>query len=158
MTRCGIGPEFSIAAVLSGILTGWLTCLYPDRFVILCIPYWFLALLGSGFLAAGVAIYIHTLRIFKAGYKRGQLVIEGPYSVVRHPIYATWILLICPGIVLFFRSWPMLFVPLIAYISFKVSIHKEDNYLKEKYGQEYLDYRLRVNEFFPSWKFWRNKL
>ena len=158
MTRCGIGPEFSVVSVLSGILTGGLSYMYPDRLIILCIPYWFLALLGSGFLAAGVAIYIHTLRIFKAGYKRGQLVIEGPYSVVRHPIYATWILLICPGIVLFFRSWPMLFVPLIAYISFKVSIHKEDNYLKEKYGQENLDYRLRVNEFFPSWKFWRNKL
>jgi protein-S-isoprenylcysteine O-methyltransferase Ste14 len=158
MTRCGIGPEFSVISVLSGILTGGLTYLYSDRLTILCIPYWFLAILGTGFLAAGTMVYVNALRTFNAGYKKGQLVTEGPYSVVRHPIYAAWILLICPGLVLFFRSWPMLFVPLIAYVSFKVSIPKEEDYLKEKYGQAYLDYRLRVNELFPTWKLWRGKI
>ena len=156
MTRCGIGPRFSIAAVLSGILIGWLTCLYPDRFVIPCIPYWILAVLGIGLLVAGTAVYVYSLRIFNRGYRKEQLVIDGPYSVVRHPIYAAWILLICPGTVLFFRSWLMLFVPLVAYVSFKVYIHKEDNYLKGKFGPIYLDYRSKVNELFPKWGFWRN--
>ena len=93
MTRCGIGPEFSIVSVLSGILAGWLTYLYSDRLTMLCIPYWFLAILV---------------------------------------------------------------VPLIAYVSFKVSIHKEDNYLEEKFGQAYSDYRLRVNELFSTWRYWRD--
>ena len=157
MTRCGIGPEFSIVAVLFGILTGGLTYLYPDRLTIPRIPYWILAILGIGFLGAGTVVYVYALRIFNPGHQKGQLVTDGPYSVVRHPIYAAWILLICPGLVLFFRSWPMLFVPLTAYVSFKASIHKEDNYLKDKFGPAYLDYRSKVDEIFPNRRYWRNK-
>ena len=156
MTRCGIGPEFSIAAVLSGILTGWLTCLFSGHFTILCIPYWLLGTFGTGFLVAGIVVYVYSLRIFNRGYRKGQLVVDGPYSIVRHPIYAAWILLICPGFVLFFRSWLMLFVPLVAYVSFKAYIHKEDDYLKNKFGSDYSDYQSKVNEFFPDWRFWKD--
>ena len=153
MTRCGIGPAFSIIAVLSGVLTGWLTCFYPDWFIITCIPYLVLVIIGVGLLMTGTVIYVHSLRIFNRGYRKEQLVIVGPYSVVRHPIYAAWILLICPGTVLFFRSWLMLLVPLLTYISFKAYIHKEDDYLKGKFGQTYSDYRSKVNELFPNWNF-----
>jgi protein-S-isoprenylcysteine O-methyltransferase Ste14 len=156
MTRCGVGPEFTIVSVLSGILTGWLTYSYPDRFTIHGIPYWFHAIPRTGLLVVGTVVYVNSLRAFNPGYKRGQLVTGGPYSVVRHPIYAAWILLICPGFVLFFRSWPMLFVPLVAYAGFKVFIHKEDDYLENKFGQAYSDYHSRVNELFPKWRFWRD--
>jgi len=155
MTRCGIGPGFSIVAVLSGILTGWLTRLFPDEFVISCIPYWILIVLGVGFLVVGIVIYVYSLRIFNRGYRKQQLVTSGPYSVVRHPIYATWILLICPGFILLFRSWLMFLVSVVAYISFKAYIHKEDDYLKNKFGQAYSDYRSKVNELFPNWRFWK---
>ena len=152
MTRCGIGPEFSIITVLSGVLTGWLTYLYPDQFIITCIPYLVLVIIGVGLLMTGTVIYVHSLRVFNRGYRKEQLVIVGPYSVVRHPIYAAWILLICSGTVLFFRSWLMLLVLLLAYISFKAFIHKEDDYLKGKFGQAYSDYRSKVNELFPNRK------
>jgi protein-S-isoprenylcysteine O-methyltransferase Ste14 len=104
----------------------------------------------------GAVVYVHSLRIFNPIYKKGQLATDGPYSIVRHPIYAAWILLIGPGIVLFFRSWPMLLVPLITYASFKTSIHKEDEYLEKKFGRIYTKYRLTVNELFPSPKFWKD--
>ena len=156
MTRCGIGPVFAIASVLSGVFTGWLTYLAPDRFIISCIPYWLLVIPGIVFLVGGTLFYVHSLRVFNRGHRKEQLVIDGPYSIVRHPIYAAWILLICPGSVLFFRSWLMLFVPLAAYVCFKAFIYKEDEYLNGKFGQAYLDYRSKVNELFPNWGFWRN--
>lgn len=156
MTRCGAGPEFSIVTVLFGLLTGWLTHLCPDWFTITCIPYSVLVIIGVGFLTTGTIIYVHSLRMLNRGYRKEQLVIDGPYSVVRHPIYAAWILLICPGTVLFFRSWLMLLVPLVAYVSFKFYIHREDDYLKDKFGSAYLDYRSKVNEIFPNWRFWKD--
>ena len=153
MTRCGIGPKFFIISVIFGVLAGFLTYLYPERFMIHFILYRLLFILGLGLLVVGITCYVSSLRKFNAGYKNGELVTTGPYAVVRHPIYTAWILLICPGAILFFRSWLMLFIPLIAYISFKFLIHEEDKYLENKFGQEYLDYRKKVKEFFPTWKF-----
>jgi len=149
MTRCGIGPTFSIITVLCGAGMWWLTHRYATLFMIRSIPFWLLASLASVLVCAGMIIYIIALRRFNRSYRQGRLATGGPYSVIRHPIYAAWILLICPGTVLFFRSWPMLILPVVAYISFKVSIHREDQYLEDHHGQAYRDYRKRTNDLFP---------
>jgi protein-S-isoprenylcysteine O-methyltransferase Ste14 len=149
MTRCGIGPWFSIITVISGVLAGWLTHRRPELFTIHRIPFWFLASLASVLVFVGMVVYIIALRRFNQGYKQGELVTQGPFAVVRHPIYAAWILLICPGAALFFRSWPMLMLPVVAYIGFKAFIHREDRYLKNRFGQAYQDYRACTNELFP---------
>jgi len=158
MTRCGIGPQFSIITVISGVLAGWLTLRYPGLFTIAGIPFWLLASLASVLVLAGTVVYVVALRKFNPAYRQGELVIQGPFSVVRHPIYAAWILLICPGVVLFFRSWLMLFLPLVAYISFKASIHREDRYLEDRFGQAYRDYRASTDELFPLRFFRLDKL
>lgn len=152
MTRCGIGPKFFTIAVLYGIPAGWLTCRFPDLFSIKCVPYWIVAAFGVALLAAGVTIYIKALRTFNTDYGKGALTTKGPFSVVRHPIYAAWILLIIPGFVLFFRSWLLLGVPLAAYVAFRALIHEEDDHLQRKFGRSYLKYRFRVNEMFPFGK------
>jgi len=149
MTRCGIGPRFSIITVISGVLAWWLTHRYPGLFAIRGISFWLLTSLASVLVFVGMVVYILALRRFNQGYRQGQLATQGPFAAVRHPIYAAWILLICPGVVLFFRSWPMLILPAVAYISFKASIHREDRYLEDRFGQSYLDYRARTNELFP---------
>jgi len=149
MTRCGIGPKFFASAALYGLPAGWLTYRYPDVVLIQCIPYWVWACFAVGLLVAGVAIYAKALRTFNAGRRNSRLVTEGAYSVVRHPIYAAWIWLIIPGFVLLFRSWPLLAVPLVAYAAFKAFIHEEDDYLRRKFGQSYLEYRSKTGELFP---------
>ena len=150
MTRCGIGPMFSIITVLCGIVTSWLTFMYPAVFTMSGVSPWFCVVLGTVLVAGGTILYLIALRTFNRGYRHNELLTHGPYACVRHPIYAAWILLICPGVVLFFRSWLMLLLPLVAYISFKVSIHREDRYLEERFGQTYRDYRSRTNELFPT--------
>jgi len=149
MSRCGIGPKFFAVAVLCGIPMGWLTYRYPEVFSMQSIPYWVFACFAIGFLVVGGVIYAKALRTFNAGYRKEKLVTEGAFSVVRHLIYAAWILLIIPGFVLFFRSWLLLAVPLVAYAAFKAFVHEEDDYLQRKFGQSYLKYRFRVNELFP---------
>lgn len=149
MTRYGIGPKFSAAAALYGLPAGWLTYRYPEVFSIRCIPYLLLVGVGAALLLAGGVIYARVLRTFNAGYRQGKLVREGAFSIVRHPIYAAWIWLIIPGFVLFFRSWPLLAAPLVAYVAFKVFVHEEDASLRREFGESYSQYRSETNEMFP---------
>lgn len=155
MTRFGIGPTFFIITFLTGTLVGLFTYLFPDWFMFTCLPFWLAATIGFVLLLPGIVAYAISLRDFNRGHRNEQLVVKGPYSVVRHPIYSAWIILIIPGTTLFFRSWLMLLIPLTAYISFKICIHKEDDYLRSKFGQAYLDYRSKTNELFPEWGFWK---
>jgi len=83
------------------------------------------------------------------GYNNGQLVTSGLSALVRHPIYSAWIVFILPGLILLTRSWPLLFNPFVAYFVFKLRIHCEDEYLEQRFGQAYLQYRGRVNELIP---------
>jgi protein-S-isoprenylcysteine O-methyltransferase Ste14 len=76
-------------------------------------------------------------------------------AIVRNPMYAAWIVLIIPGIVLLTRSWPLLPTPLVACIAFKLLIRRENKYLEERLGDDYRKYRAEVNELFPWPRKWR---
>jgi protein-S-isoprenylcysteine O-methyltransferase Ste14 len=96
-------------------------------------------------------------RAVTTGFRKGELVTTGIYSVVRNPLYAAWILFIAPGILVFFKSWLMLLTPIVAYISFKAFIREEYQYLRNHFGQAYLEYEASVNELLPIPKFRRKK-
>jgi protein-S-isoprenylcysteine O-methyltransferase Ste14 len=78
---------------------------------------------------------------------------SGVFALVRHPIYSAWIVLIIPGLVLLTRSWPLLLTPGVAYAVFKLTIHRQDESLRQKFGPAYLAYRARVNELIPIPRF-----
>jgi protein-S-isoprenylcysteine O-methyltransferase Ste14 len=149
MTRCGIGPRFSLVTVACGIVTGWISFQYPTVFKMSGIASWFLVAPGCVLVVTGTTVYIMALRIFNEAYRHKRLATHGPYAFIRHPIYFAWIVLICPGVILFFQSWLMLLLPLVAYLSFKASIHQEDRDLEDQFGQAYQDYRRSTRELFP---------
>jgi protein-S-isoprenylcysteine O-methyltransferase Ste14 len=68
-------------------------------------------------------------------------------------MYSGIIVFFAPGVALWFRSWIILTVPLVAYIIFKLLIPKEEKYLEEKFGKEYLDYKSKVNAVIPLPRF-----
>ena len=84
-----------------------------------------------------------------AAFQRTELVTTGIFGIVRNPIYSAWIIFIIPGLVIYSRSIPALLTPFVAHLAFKFSIHVEEEYLEEKYGQAYREYRSRVNEIIP---------
>ena len=88
-------------------------------------------------------------------YNSDRLVTSGVSSLVQHPVYSPWIVFNIPAIALLFQSWPLLLAPVVAYSVFKLSIRTEDEYLEQRFGQEYRHYRARVNELIPIPKFGR---
>jgi protein-S-isoprenylcysteine O-methyltransferase Ste14 len=115
----------------------------------------FFVAVGLLLLAIGVPILVVSVRSVMRAYEQDQLATRGLLALVRHPIYSAWIVFILPGLAFLSRSWPMLVTPLVAYAVFKVLIHREDDYLQQRFGDAYLDYRARVNELIPVPKFWR---
>ena len=149
MTLLGVGPKIGLISVVYLIVSGLLTCLYPEFFVIRKVPYAIFVVIGLILLLLGLPMLIISGRAVTTGVRKSELVTTGIYAVVHNPIYAAWILFIAPGILVLFKSWLMLLTPIVAYISFKVFIGEEYQYLRNHFGQTYLEYEASVNELLP---------
>ncbi|MEY4604498.1 MAG: hypothetical protein RIT43_1790 [Bacteroidota bacterium] len=77
---------------------------------------------------------------------------RGIYSSVRHPLYLgnffMWI-----GIVMYtFNIWFVLVVSLLFWVYYERIMFAEERFLENKFGEEYVNWSLRVPPFWPSFK------
>ncbi|HXR36556.1 MAG TPA: isoprenylcysteine carboxylmethyltransferase family protein, partial [Candidatus Binataceae bacterium] len=114
------------------------------------IPYRVLLIPGLLLLLLGLPMWLCAVLSVMRAYNRDQLVTSGVFGICRHPVYAAWIVLNLPGLTLLTRSWPLMITPLVAYLVFKLLIGKEDDYLRRRFGNQYLEYRAKVNELIPT--------
>lgn len=117
----------------------------------------FLAL-GSMLYFPGIALYLwgyRTLgRMFgissgfgAALYQDHHLVRNGPYRVIRHPMYLA-VILTAFGALLVFRTWTMaLYAPLS--LGVVVRARREERLLAEEFGEEWHAYSQEVNAWLP---------
>jgi len=124
---------------------GWLTYNAPDA----------LRYLGLGLYFAGNVLAfaaVKTLGKQYSGYVTlqddHQLVQEGIYGRIRHPIYLR-MLMVGVGVPLIFRSW--LWIPLLAFVVVFITyrIRKEEKLLAEQFGPEFEAYRRRTWRLLP---------
>jgi protein-S-isoprenylcysteine O-methyltransferase Ste14 len=97
MTRWGIGPKLAGSVIGYTIIVFILIRIYPNFFIVESIPYFLFATTGSILLILGLPILFISNVTFINAFKKGELVKSGVFSVVRNPIYATWILLLSPA-------------------------------------------------------------
>jgi len=102
----------------------------------------------------GMVFYIMTAVTFFSEFNRGRLITKGVFAWTRNPIYGCFIIFFIPALGVLFRSWLLFSVFIPLYINFKVLIREEYQILEENFGQEFLDYKARVNELIPipKWK------
>lgn len=77
---------------------------------------------------------------------------KGIYSTVRHPLYVgnyfMWI-----GIVIYtFNIWFFLVASLLFWLYYERIMFAEERFLERKFGQQYVDWSLKVPAFIPSYK------
>lgn len=77
-----------------------------------------------------------------------QLVTIGPYKYSRNPMYLAYVLMYL-GISIFFGHMAtlLLLIPCLFVLHY-FAIEKEENYLKARFGEQYLTYRSRVRRWF----------
>ena len=154
MSRWGIGPKTFVPSLIVTLAAWAATSVWPGAFRLRSLPD-IVGTAGAVLVAAGLLLWMVGVGTVMRAYNRDRLATSGVFALVRNPVYGAWITLVFPGLALVLRSWPMLITPVVAYAIFKRHIHREDEYLEQRFGQAYLDYRRRVNEVVPIPRFWR---
>lgn len=92
---------------------------------------------------------------FLGGHKNKTLVTDGPFSIVRNPLYLfSW--LGFTGLALFSNNlWLILIVPAGFWILYHRLIAREEAFLQNAFGDEYEAYCRRVPRFIPDFRLFR---
>jgi len=146
----GAGPKWGLASAVYFVGAMGAHVLWYPRSEIRQVPQVALAVAGGALVVVGIAIYLAAAVAIRKGLKEGRLVTSGLYSLVRHPLYASHMLFVVPGIALLLRSWPLLPMPLYMYIAFRILIPAEERALADRFGLKFEQYRKRTNAVFPK--------
>lgn len=84
--------------------------------------------------------------------KDHQLIKNGPYKKIRHPMYAHfWILIISQGLIL--DNWIVLVYGLLAWGTlYFLRVRKEENMMMEEFGDQYKEYMKETGRLIPKIK------
>ena len=137
----GAGPKIMIPAVVVFAITAWISYTYS-----LTIPLSseILTIIGLVLLVPGLLIWIWAMVAFLPAYFGDKLATRGPYAVMLNPVYSSWIVLVIPGIALLTGWWLLLLTSVVMYVAMVMSVHAEDDFLRQKFGKKYEEYRERV--------------
>ena len=150
MTRWGVGPKFTIISLIyAAIVFAIQNIIFSEyRFVIYSTS--INIILGVLLILIGLFIFlIPAVKIDKYFYE-GKLCKKGVYAYLRHPIYASWISFIVPGIVILRGSTLGITIPIFMYLIFRILIPIEEKYLIDLFGDEYIEYKSRIWAVFPK--------
>ena len=108
---------------------------------------------GLGLVLTGIFFRMSARAHKKARSDKGHgLVTSGPYSLVRNPMYLGTFL-IGAGFILIVWPWYLLPVYAFLFISrFRIQINREENHLKQIFGQSYESYVRDTPALIPRWK------
>lgn len=72
---------------------------------------------------------------------------SGPFRMTRNPLYLSMTLIYIGVCLVMNTAWPLLLLPLLLLIMHRGVILREERYLEQKFGDEYISYRSRVRRW-----------
>jgi protein-S-isoprenylcysteine O-methyltransferase Ste14 len=144
-------PAVPLGAVFGGVALQWLWPLEVPIFPGAPLRYW---LGGALALVAVLGLGLWSVILFR---RSGQseipwtptpsIIESGPYRLTRNPMYLQMVL-VCVGLSIAFANvWILMLTPACALMLQTLAIQPEEEYLEEKFGQTYRDYRARVRRW-----------
>jgi len=148
MTSWGVGLKFAAASIVTLAILSVVNRVFIPA---LRLPFNLYAFsCGTALILLGVAVCFKAAVQVHQAFNQGKLVTTGIYAHIRNPVYAVWILLIAPGLILATGFLLLIALPFIMYALVRVLIVEEDEYLAQKFGEDYLEYKKKVNSIIPT--------
>lgn len=76
-----------------------------------------------------------------------KIVVNGPFRFTRNPLYVSLLLLYAGIAILVNTLWCILLLPVLFVIFNRGVVNREEKYLEQKFGEEYLQYKKRVRRW-----------
>ena len=156
MDRLGVGPKFALLGIAFGAIILALHYYFFPAFTFTLFSRFVNVILGTILIVVGIPLFIVSGIMVHTHISKGKLCTTSVYAYFRHPLYAAWVVFIVPGVVIITGSVLAILWPVFLYVLFKAFTKEEEEYLREKFGKEYIQYEKQVNAVFPKiWKKYR---
>jgi protein-S-isoprenylcysteine O-methyltransferase Ste14 len=116
-----------------------LNIMYPSWFSIGGPPL-ALKVISIALLVPGVAIWMWSVVLILTRVPRNELITDGPYSLVKHPLYTAVALLVLPWVGILLNSWLGIVIGIILYVGARVFAPEEERGLSKTFGAAWDEY------------------
>jgi protein-S-isoprenylcysteine O-methyltransferase Ste14 len=131
---------FTLPFVIVGVL---LNVLYPSLFEVGGPPP-ALRVVSLIVLAAGLTVWAWSAVLILRKVPRGELITNGPYALVKHPLYTGVALLVLPWIGFLINTWLGAAIGIVLYVGSRIFAPAEEAVLSETFGPAWDEYRNTV--------------
>lgn len=143
MSIMGVGAKIAIPTFLY-VAAAEAASLLARPFFGITGNYQTLLVIGIIMIVVGFSLNLVAAYSMLKATKENRLATGGLYAVFRDPMYTVMILLTMPGLFLLFNSWLVLPGVVVAYVSYRIFVREEHQYLEKLYGEEYNQYLKKV--------------
>ena len=95
-------------------------------------------------LVPGVILWIWSVILILTKVPKKELITNGPYALVKHPIYTSVALLVLPWLGFLLNTWLGVLVGLVLYIGSRLFSPEEEAILAKTFGAAWDDYLHKV--------------
>jgi protein-S-isoprenylcysteine O-methyltransferase Ste14 len=95
-------------------------------------------------LIPGVTIWMWSAVLILIKVPRKELIISGPYSLVKHPLYTGVALLVLPWIGFLSNTWLGILIGIVLYIGSRIFSPEEEKILSKTFGSAWDEYCSKV--------------
>jgi protein-S-isoprenylcysteine O-methyltransferase Ste14 len=120
-----------------------LNILYPSYFTVGG-PSATLSIISVIILIPGIINWAWSVILIVTKIPRKELITTGPYSLVKHPLYAGVALLVLPWVGILCNTWLGILIGIIVYIGSKLFSPEEEQILSKIFGKKWDEYTQTV--------------
>ncbi|MDR1691458.1 MAG: isoprenylcysteine carboxylmethyltransferase family protein [Rickettsiales bacterium] len=140
---------FVILLIIYFLLTKTQSLLIEDNFI----PEKFNDTLAALLVCFGAIGRFYSM-LFIGGKKDRKIVTDGPFSVVRNPLYVCSFVALLGFLLALGRIDILVIVMVAFFFYYGDTVAREEKNLEKEFGKEYLDYKAKTPKYIPDFKLW----